>query len=539
VSNGLHLCSRNWLLPALVIAYLWFTLINHLRIEWTVNPQYGYGWAVPILCLYLACLGRQRSDGSGQMPEFGIQNSVIRNLAQPCCLSHAVFTILRCALALAWLPLRMVQEANPEWRLVSWALALAVISFTLLVIYPVLHHHQIYNSPFVFPLLFFLVAVPWPTGIEGPLIQALTQANATCAIEIINLIGIPALQHGNLIEIGTGVVGIDEACSGIRSFQATLMVSLFLGGLYQLTFLRRFSLCLSGFALSFVFNVGRTTLLTWVATRNGIIAIERWHDPAGGILLVLCFTTVWLLALSCRPSRELSLIPAPPACIKNAIQNPQTRIRFSKSRFALLIWFLVCEISVAAWYRLHETDIPHAVKWTVTWPTNNPSFRELPFSDQTRQNLRYDEGFNAKWLGVGDLRWQVIFLRWDPGKIAVHLAQGHSPQTCLPASGREIVSTSNVLLMEAGGLALPFRHYVVNDGGRPLHIFYCLSEDRGTEQELRPPDLTLWNRLGPVLYRRRNLGQRSLEVAIWGVGDEREAEDSLISELKKLIKMEK
>ena len=35
------------------LAWLWFTLINHLRVEWSVNPQYAYGWAVPFLCLYL------------------------------------------------------------------------------------------------------------------------------------------------------------------------------------------------------------------------------------------------------------------------------------------------------------------------------------------------------------------------------------------------------------------------------------------------------------------------------------------------------
>ena len=24
----------------------WVKLINHLRIKWTLNPQYGYGWGV-------------------------------------------------------------------------------------------------------------------------------------------------------------------------------------------------------------------------------------------------------------------------------------------------------------------------------------------------------------------------------------------------------------------------------------------------------------------------------------------------------------
>ena len=65
-----------------------------------------------------------------------------------------------------------------------------------------------------------------------------------------------------------------------------------------------------------------------------------------------------------------------------------------------------------------------------------------------------------------------------------------------------------------------------------MHIFYCLWEDRGTEQDLRPTDLTLRNRLEPVLAGRRNRGQRSLEVALWGIDDDQEAEAALAQELK-------
>jgi len=536
VSKCLHPRLRDWLPPSLVLAYLWFTLINHLRIEWTANPHCSYGWVVPVLCLYLAHLGIQRLGDCGQGPGSGIQNSSVSHspdFSQP---PPVTSTLLLCALAFAWLPIRLVQEANPEWRLVSWAMAIAVVSLTLLVIHLNLRPKNFHTSVFVFPILFFLVAVPWPTAIEGPLIQALTYANASCATEIINLFGIPAVQHGNLIEVGTGVLGIDEACSGIRSFQATVMISLFLGELYWLPVHRRLYVCLLGFALSFVYNVCRTTFLTWITARDGGTAIQRWHDPAGFIILVLCFSNLWLLALCLRPR----LKPGPlPCSTRDCCQDPQLQISRRKFTPALLIWFLLCEFSTAAWYRLHEAHATQVANWTVTWPTNNPSFHELPISDRTRHFLRYDEGSNSEWIGADGLRRQVIFLRWIPGKIAVHLARGHTPQVCLPATGRQILSTSEVQLLNAAGVALPFRHYVVNDGGRPMHVFYCLWEDRGAEQDLRPTDLTLRNRLEPVLSGRRNLGQRSLEIAIWGTNDAKEAEESLVQELKELIKVEK
>ena len=199
------------LLPVVFLGFLWTILINHLRIEWTLNPQYGYGWAVPFLCLYLIWQRMQKAEDGGRKSEVGNQNSGVRPLV-------AVF----CVLSLLYAPTRLIEEANPEWRLVSWALAMEVVGLTLLLIYFVLGAQWL--KRLAFPIAYFLVAVPWPTVIEGPLIQGLTRADAGATCELLGWLGIPAMPHGNVIEVATGEVGIDEACSGIRSFQATLMI---------------------------------------------------------------------------------------------------------------------------------------------------------------------------------------------------------------------------------------------------------------------------------------------------------------------------
>ena len=61
------------------------------------------------------------------------------------------------------------------------------------------------------------------------------------------------------------MVGVDEACSGIRSFDATLMISLFLGELYRFGLLRRIGLVGFGVALAFGCNIVRTLILAWVS----------------------------------------------------------------------------------------------------------------------------------------------------------------------------------------------------------------------------------------------------------------------------------
>ena len=266
-------------------AWLWCVLINDLRVEWTVNPQYSYGWAVPFLCAFLLWQKIQKSEVRSQKSEIRPLTSVLR---PP---SSVPYLLLFALCAALYAPTRLVQEANPGWRLVSWALAIEVVGLTLLFLHfsgSTVQRLNISMRVLIFPICFFLVAVPWPTFMEQPLIQGLTRADTNVTAELLGWLGIPAMPHGNVIEVAAGVVGIDEACSGIRSFQATLMISLFLGELYALNAARRSLLVLAGFALSFLFNLARMSLLVWVAARKGVAAIASWHDPAGVTILVAC-----------------------------------------------------------------------------------------------------------------------------------------------------------------------------------------------------------------------------------------------------------
>src|SRR5256886_6979109 len=131
----------------------------------------------------------------------------------------------------------LIQEANPDWRLLSWTMAICAVLISGAGIY--LAGGASWLRHFAFPLVFFLVAVPWPTSLEQIVIQGLMRIDALINVEFLTAIGIPAVQLGNVIEVGAGYVGIDEACTGIRSLQATFMVSLLLGEFYGFAVGRR------------------------------------------------------------------------------------------------------------------------------------------------------------------------------------------------------------------------------------------------------------------------------------------------------------
>jgi exosortase len=534
-------------LQLLLLVWLWVCLLGHLHVEWWVNPQYRYGYAVPFLCVYL--LWRRVKDGRRHESTAGAQNDQTAGQGRQSALQSSLLGLLFLVLASTWLPTRLIEQANPEWRLVSWALALEVVGLTLLLVqHPSSLVHPC-RSSFTFPLLFFLVSVPWPTFVEAPLTQALARANAASAVELLNLFDVPSLQHGNIIEVGAGAVGIDEACSGIRSLQAALMISLLCGERGRLSAARRALLCLLGFVLSFLFNVARTTLLSWVAAAKGTAAIAAWHDPAGVTILVACFLCLWALARwfeHSSPEEEGRKDEALPRCEGDS--SHQDRIppaaspapAFSLPLYQLalvlcLAWFAAVELATELWYRSHERHLSPAVTWTVTLPTDKANYRPQPFSEKVDQFLRYDEGIRAAWQETDGTQWQAIFLRWKPGRTAANLAASHTPEACLTASGRELLSKSELRYVAVGGLRLPFRFYVFSEDSSPLYVLYCRWEDRAERQSYGTMGLTGVDRLNAVLAGRRNLGQRSLEIAVWGIADAAQAEAALTRQVQSLI----
>jgi exosortase len=521
-----------WFPLACSVGYLWFVLINQLRIEWSVNPQYSYGWVVPFLCVGLLVL---RWDA---IPKSKIRTLEIR-LQNP----QFLFFVL---IAFLWLPTRLVQESNPEWRLISWALAIEVVGLTLLFVRMAFGLACTYWV--AFPICFFLVAVPWPTPIEQPLIQSLTRINSGIVVEVLGWAGIPAMQHGNLIEVGTGTVGVSEACSGIRSFQTSLMISLFFGEFYRMVVWRRLLLIPAGFILAMAFNVCRMSFLTMVAAKKGVAAIAQYHDEAGFLITLVCTAGLWGLALLFNKKQKSDVTSQKPAITNSPTsdlrpltcnRSPLTAFLFRLS-LGLLVWLILVEVGVESWYRWHEVRLTKSVLWTIDWPRDNPSFSELSLGDErTKQFLRYDEASSAGWHEVDGTDWQMIYLHWLPGRIAVHLAKNHTPEICLPAAGHKIQVNPDLHYLSVHGLRLPFRSYLLEDPGDAGYVFYCLWEDRAQEQVFETTTLTYGNRLNPVLQGRRNVGQRSIEIVVHGIGDLPTAEAALVRELERVVKLER
>lgn len=149
---------------------------------------------------------------------------------------------------------------------------------------------------FLFPLAFFFLAVPIPKIVWNPIVFGLQSMITWLNVETLNLMGIPAVQTGHVIQLPRCTVGVDEACSGIRSLQSSLMAALFVGDLmlqrpgWKAVFL------IAGLALAIVGNFFRSLYLSLAANRGGPEALQAVHDTAGWSVLVFTAVGVVLMA---------------------------------------------------------------------------------------------------------------------------------------------------------------------------------------------------------------------------------------------------
>jgi len=563
-------------------AALWLVLCRHLSGEWAINEQYNYGWFVPFFCAYLFWLrweDRPEPEGRGQKSEVSLPSrspwhaeAVSRRWLgegwrSEARRSGALLIVAVFALAIL-LPLRVFEIGNPDWRPLGWVHAGIVVTLTLLAVWaiggvPWLRH-------FAFPIAFILVAVPWVTPIEAPVVQGLMRLVAAVAAEAVNLCGVPAQLEGNLIRVSTGLVGVSEACSGVRALQTALMIGLLFGELKRFTVARRAALVVVAIVLSVVANFCRTFFLVLVAAREGVNAVDRWHDFAGYSIVALVFVGTMAAAAALskgewsergrhdvdgragRPSERERVSQSKKSKVKNKAEAQRSEVgsgsSFLISNFyfllSLLCWLVLVELAAAGWYRAHEHGLVPRTHWSVSWPTAQSGFRDLKIEENVRQTLRFDEGRAARWSlehsfspetnppDLPRLYCTLFFFRWNPGGGTLLRARAHRPDICLPSSGWEQAADDGVRLYHTGpNLALPFRHFeFVRKRRGPFehdqfaHTFFCLQQDwlegensTGARTALVSNKSRDWGvaaRVRAVEDGLRDLGQQSLELII-------------------------
>ena len=499
-----------WWLLLIALGACWILFFNELRGEWQINAQYNYGYAVPLLG---AALFWRRWPDRPRALAPGSRNAV---------------WLIGALLLFLLLPMRLILEANPEWRLIYWINGFQAVGLSFCVLF--LLGGWPWIRFFAAPVLFTLIAIPWPMVLERDIIQGLMRLVAGLTVEVAGWLGIPAVQHGNLIETSVGIVGIDEACSGVRSLQSALMLSLFLGEMHRLSAARRFGLLAASLVFDLMANLARTSFLVWAAANKGITQMEAWHDAAGLLVMIIVLPSLLALASFMKPKLQpfFSKFPSEPFLLPG----------ISKWVGILaLLWVGATQAGTEWWYRSHESNLVPTARWTVSWPTQHYRFQKTLLPQNSLAILRCSSSDAGMWIDEAGNEWSAFLLKWKPGKNSAQLAKGHRPDICLPAAGARLLEDLGQTSVPVTNFQIPFHHQTFDMGGKTAHVFYCLWPDRVSPNE-KPllEDGSQLSRLYAMLAGKRHLGQQVLELVVQGPESNEEAVALLKKRLPELIK---
>ena len=250
-------------------------LCYHASWYWSHSPGMHFGWMVLVLSGFL-------------VTEVATQ----RALARP---RWGLLPMLLVVIGVVALVMfQLYQAAFGTMPASLMALAFGVMSIITANIIAVYGVGALGTLGFAF--YFLLIALPLPTIVQYLVVSNLQLFVALVDTELLNLMGIPAQRTGAIIQLSNGQVGVDDACSGFRSLQSSIMSGMFIGFLLFKRWGLRIVLVLISILLAILGNLGRTLFLCCQGAANGIESIKGVHDAAGW--LVTAFTIAGVGAAS-------------------------------------------------------------------------------------------------------------------------------------------------------------------------------------------------------------------------------------------------
>jgi len=417
-----------------LLAAAWIWAIWSCAEYWRGNPNYSYGWIVPLLSLTYAARRLLLAQSEN------IARSI---LAVP--IWVIVFIGIVAGAIILGLEFAREQVLHPI--IVIWTIAFVPVTLTLLACWLAGGRNLLRAE--LFPILFFLTAVPWPPRFEQPITAGLMQAVAAATTGLLHWFGIPAQTLGGAITLRTGVVGITEACSGMRSLQAGIMFGLAVGEWFLLRPLRRIALLFVAIALAFATNLIRTLALSLQAGWHGLEGVEKIHDLTGTLAVIALVIAIWICALALR---------SPNAKAHFDFENLGARLRAVGAGVPTTLQRVALVILIAGVFGITIAQIVSAKIEARDQTQTAPFFFVREDPSQTRVQLPRDvwnelHPTSGEYIRVRNPRLgagEVFHFFWKPSPWN-RFVLVHRPDICMPGVGWESSGSSEPTTIDFSG----------------------------------------------------------------------------------------
>jgi exosortase len=262
-----------WVLAA---GLLYGPVLLKLARDWQTNPTYSHGFVVPIIVFFL--LWRQRHEFR-------------RTPTAP-----ATTGLL---LLLLGLGVFVAGTVGAELFITRISL-IGVIAGTIAYAFG-WRHLRLAGVP----LAFLVFMIPLPSIVFDHAALSLQLVASRLGEHLLRAADVPVLRDGNLLTLANAQLEVNEACSGVRSLVALLMMTTLTGYLFEPTAWRRIVLGLAAVPLAIGLNgvrIAATGLATSIYGPGA--AADSVHTASGWLVFVAALLCVWGVHLMMQAVRE-------------------------------------------------------------------------------------------------------------------------------------------------------------------------------------------------------------------------------------------
>lgn len=319
----------------------------------------------------------------------------------------------------------------------------------------------------------WLLVAPLPPGTYARLTLLLQGWVTDGVLDTLHLLGVPARQRGNVIELARVTVGVEEACSGIRSLLSCVYAGLFLAAWQLRTTGRRLFLIALAPLLAIGMNFLRSLTLTLMANAGRDIT-GFWHDATGFAILAATAGILAILAWRMSPAPAPS-VAAPPLEPGRPRPGPATMVFWAgHAALAVVLGFFLYQLRPA------ERASAAAPDLAAMLPADAAGWEVVTRPDlyQFSGTLRTEHLFERTYLRrTGDQLDQltVYVAFWPAGQSSVSMVAAHTPDACWPGAGWVPTSTpGRDILLELPARRLPpaQQRAFANAAGLPQFVWY-------------------------------------------------------------------
>jgi exosortase len=410
----------------MLFAGFWLWLGWSCLPDWQRSEDYAFGWAVlPLAAYFLLARLRQVAPSPADQ----------------------VSALLLVALFLLTLSvgiLELFRQAPVYWRFFLWTIYAVVVAASLLVLYFL--GGRVWVREGLFPLLFLGTAVPWPTVLEQPLTMGMMELVAGWVAGALPLLGHPAIQQGTTILLETCAVGVEEACSGIRSLQLSVFLGLVAGEWFSLRWPGRALLVGGGMVLAILVNGGRTIWLALAGVYGGAEQVSAHHDWAGNSAMLALAVLIFIFGWVVQQIRLFPVVqeePAPEKTLPNVLRCSGV----SSTVMGLLGGvFLLGLMAAHGWYLWQERKpLPQSPLITIT---SDARLGVAPLDSALQSSLNPASGTTLRWADEAEPN-HGFHLFWESSRDTLE-ALYHRPDSCMPGGGWRPLPGETVLSTRSG-----------------------------------------------------------------------------------------